>query len=123
MRPKQLVLAAQQAADDKKAENPVVLDLRKTSAVASYFLIVNGTSDRHAITIAENVIDELRKQDVKAWHVEGMREGRWILIDFIDLVVHVFHYETRQFYDLERLWGKPSKPLAPKRKLRSARKH
>ncbi len=122
MRPQQLVLAAEQAADDKKAENPVVLDLRKSTAAASYFLIVNGTSDRHARTIAENVIDELGKKGVKAWHTEGMREGRWILIDFVDLVVHVFHHETRRFYDLERLWGKPVKPAAPKRKKRSARK-
>lgn len=121
MNPRQLVLAAQRAAEDKKAENPVVLDLRKSSFSASYFLVVNGTSDRHTRTIAENVIDELAQKGAKAWHVEGVREGRWILIDFIDLIVHVFHYETRKFYDLERLWGSPVKS-APKRKKRSARK-
>lgn len=122
MKPKQLVLAAQKAADDKKAESPAVLDLRKSSFAASYFLVVHGTSDRHTRTIAQNVIDELAGQGVKAWHVEGMREGRWILIDFIDLIVHVFHHETRKFYDLERLWGNAGKPSVPKRKKSSARK-
>ena len=122
MNPRQLVLAARKAADDKKAEDPVVIDLRKSSFIASYFLIVHGTSDRHTRTIADNVIGELAKKDSKVWHVEGMREGRWILLDFVDLIVHVFHHETRKFYDLERLWGTPAKS-APKRIKRSARKN
>ncbi len=122
MNSRQLLLAAQKAAEDKKAEDPVVINLRKTSFVASHFLIVHGTSDRHTRTIASNIIDELAEQDVKAWHVEGMQEGRWILLDFSDLIVHVFHHDTRKFYDLERLWGNVGKSSAPKRKKSSARK-
>ena len=105
MRASELIEHAKRAADDKKALDPVVLKISKSSGIASFFLIVHGTSDRHVKTIAQNVVEELEKKKERVWHVEGMREGKWVLLDFGDIVIHVFHHETRNFYNLERLWG------------------
>ena len=120
MRSKQLVESAKKAAEDKKGIDPVILRIGNGSALASYFLIVHGTSDRHVKTIAQNVVEALEKHQENVWHVEGMREGRWVLLDYGDVVVHVFHYETRKFYNLERLWGRPT--TVKKRKLKHGRK-
>ncbi|MBI4387907.1 MAG: ribosome silencing factor [Candidatus Omnitrophica bacterium] len=120
MRSKQLVEIAKDAAEDKKGIDPVILKIGNGSALASYFLVVHGTSDRHVKTIAENVVDELHEHGEHVWHVEGMRDGRWVLLDYGDVVVHVFHYETRKFYNLERLWGQPERTR--KRKKHDGRK-
>lgn len=90
---------------DRKARDPVILDLRRISNATDYFLIVNGTSDLHVRAIAEHIIEELAREGVRPDHVEGLRGGRWVLIDYIDFVVHVFHPAAREFYQLERLWG------------------
>ena len=92
-------------AQDRKAADLLLLDLRGLSNSTDYFLIANGTSDTHVRAIADNIIDELRKEGMKADHIEGLRTGRWVLIDFIDFVIHVFHPTAREFYQLERLWG------------------
>lgn len=94
-----------EVARDRKANDLLVLDLRTVSDATDYFLIANGTSDLHVKSVADHVIEELRKQGVKPSHVEGLRTGRWVLIDYIDFVVHVFHPAARDFYQLERLWG------------------
>lgn len=121
MRARELAEAAKQAAEDKKGVNPVILKIGKSSSIASYFLIVHGTSDRHVKTIAENIVDSLAEKKEKVWHVEGMREGKWVLLDFGDFVAHVFHYETRQFYALERLWGGSAVIKKRKRRAGSAK--
>ncbi len=108
MKARQIVQTAKKAAEDKKGLDPVVLDLRKLSSVASYFLVVHGTSDRHVKTIAEHIVHILDDHDEAVWHLEGLRDGRWVVLDYGDVVIHVFHYETRQFYNLERLWGAPT---------------
>lgn len=90
---------------DRKAKDGLLLDLRGLSNSTDYFLLVNGTSDTHVRAIADHVIDELRKEGIRADHVEGLRTGRWVLLDFIDFVVHIFHPSAREFYQLERLWG------------------
>ena len=102
---KQRILLAASASEDKKGINPVLLDVRKVTDIADYFLIVNGNSDRHVKTIADAVIERLGTKKVHPAHVEGMSEGTWVLVDYGDVIVHVFHYQTRQFYNLERLWG------------------
>jgi ribosome-associated protein len=102
--PRELARAAELASDRKAAE-PVLLDLRGISTATDYFLIVSGTSDTHVKSIADNIIEELKKEGVRPSHVEGLRGGRWVLIDYIDYVVHVFHPAARDFYQLERLWG------------------
>lgn len=90
---------------DLKANDIVVLDLARVSDATDYFVIASGSSDTHVRAIAEHVLDELRKEGVRAHHVEGLTQGRWVLLDYIDFVVHVFHPTLRSFYQLERLWG------------------
>jgi ribosome-associated protein len=92
-------------ARDRKARDLVVLDLRGISSATDFFFIATGNSDIHVRGIAEHIIEELKRQDVRPDHVEGLRSGRWVLIDYIDFVVHVFHPAARDFYQLERLWG------------------
>jgi len=103
-RPAGLDLAIE-AARNRKGTDLLVLDLRKLSDATDYFLLVTGTSDTHVRSIADHIIEDLREQGVRASHVEGLRAGRWVLIDYIDFVVHVFHPTARGFYQLERLWG------------------
>ena len=99
-----LVRWAVEAADDLKANQLRLLDLRPVSDAADFFLIASGTSEGHVRGIATRVVDALAQRGVRPHHVEGVSGGRWVLLDFVDLVVHVFHPETRAFYRLERLW-------------------
>ena len=92
-------------ARDRKARELMVLDLRGISGATDFFFIATGTSDIHVRGIAEHIMEELKKANVRPDHVEGLRGGRWVLIDYIDFVVHVFHPSAREFYQLERLWG------------------
>jgi ribosome-associated protein len=93
------------AIQDLKANELVVLDLRGLTDATDYFVIASGTSDAHVRGIAESVIEKLDRRGHTTHHVEGLTTGRWVLIDFVDFVVHLFHPETRTFYQLERLWG------------------
>lgn len=94
-----------EAASDRKGLDMLVLDLRGLSDATDYFLLVTGTSDLHVRSIAEHVLEELKQRGIRPSHVEGLRAGRWVLIDYIDFVVHIFHPAAREFYQLERLWG------------------
>jgi len=93
------------AVRERKGADIVLLDLRGISNATDHFLIVSGTSDMHVRSIADHVLQSLRTEGERPNHVEGLRGGRWVLIDFIDFVVHVFHPTARSFYQLERLWG------------------
>jgi ribosome-associated protein len=104
MLPEPLRLALD-AIRDLKANHLVVLDLRGLNDATDFFIIASGTSDAHVRGIAESVIDKLDKRGHHTHHVEGLTSGRWVLLDFVDFVVHLFHPETRTFYQLERLWG------------------
>lgn len=100
--------AAQRAAAvtlDSKANDVVLLNLQGVSDMTDCFVIASGTSDTHVRSIAEHVMDSLRKEGLRAHHVEGLQQGRWVLLDYVDFVVHVFHPTLREFYQLERLWG------------------
>ncbi len=90
---------------ERKASNVAVLDLKGISTATDYFVIATGNSDVQVKAIADHVVDELKKDGVRPQHVEGMSGGRWVLIDYIDFVVHVFHPQARSFYQLENLWG------------------
>lgn len=92
-------------ARERKGRDLLLLDLRQLSDATDYFLLVSGTSDLHVRAIAEHILDELRKEGIRPGHVEGLRSGRWVLLDYIDFVVHIFHPGARDFYQLERLWG------------------
>ena len=102
--PQDLAKAADLALD-RKAGSPTVLDLRGISGATDWFLVVTGNSDTHVRSIAEHIMEEMKKSGYAPDHVEGLRAGRWVLIDYIDFVVHVFHPDARSFYQLERLWG------------------
>lgn len=90
---------------ERKASDVVVLDLRGISSATDYFLLATGTSDTQVRSISDHVTRQLRKEGTPPAHTEGGREARWMLIDYIDFVVHVFHPEVRSFYQLEALWG------------------
>ena len=88
-----------------KAHGLVVLDLRGICTATDFFVLASGTSDVQVRAIAEHVVGELKVGGLRPGHVEGIRGGRWILLDYIDFVVHVLHPEARTFYQLEDLWG------------------
>lgn len=90
---------------ERKASDVVVLDLRGISAATDYFLLATGNSDTQVRSISDHVTRQLRKEGTHPAHTEGSRDARWVLIDYIDFVVHVFHPEVRSFYQLEALWG------------------
>lgn len=99
-------MLAASAAASKKAIDPIVLDVAETIVITSYFVIVSGNSDRQVAAIADEIEDVLREQaGVKPIGREGERERKWVLLDFADVVVHVFQPEEREFYRLEKLWS------------------
>lgn len=105
MQPKKIALLAREAAEDKKAEDIIVIDVAKVSSIAHYFLIMHGNSDRQVKAIAQNMMDTLKSKKVQTWHVEGLDNGQWVLIDFGPVIAHIFLKDVRDFYNLERLWG------------------
>jgi len=102
--PGEIALAAESALA-RKAGGVVALDLRGISPATDFFVLATGNSDIQVRAIADNVLDELAKEGHRPLHVEGMDRARWILLDFVDFVVHVFHPSARDFYQLELLWG------------------
>ena len=88
-----------------KAENVVALDLRGLTTTCDFFVICEGMSGVHVKAIADAIIDGMKDNDERPWHVEGADARTWILIDYVNVVVHVFNVETRDYYQLERLWG------------------
>lgn len=90
---------------EHKAYDLVVLDLRRLSDATDYFVIASGSSDTHVRALAEHVIEACRLEGRRPHHVEGLAAGRWVLIDFFDFVIHLFHPSLREFYQLERLWA------------------
>lgn len=99
------VRRAGELALERKARDTVVLDLRGISSAADFFLIATGNSDIQVKAIAERITEGLRDLGEKPQHAEGLETGRWVLLDYIDLVVHVMHPQARDFYQLEALWG------------------
>jgi ribosome-associated protein len=93
------------AADDRKAIDLKVLQLEKISDFTDYFILCSGTSERQVQAIADAIDERLRAEKVRPLHVEGYNRGQWVLLDYGDLVVHIFQEDTRRFYSLERLWG------------------
>lgn len=101
----QLAKRISQLMFEKKAENVVVADLDGLTSVTDYFVMCTATSDMHARAISDHVQDELDKAGTRVHHKEGYSSLRWVLLDYVDVIAHVFQKEAREFYDLERLWG------------------
>lgn len=90
---------------DNKADDVVVLSLKGVSDMTDFFIIASGTSDTHVRALGQHVQEGLKHEGTSANHVEGMAQGRWVLLDYVDFIVHVFHPTLRNFYQLERLWS------------------
>ena len=103
--PRDLACLAAGAASSKQADAVIVLDVRELIAITDFFVVASGTSDRQVSTIAQEVERVLKDRGVRAARREGDPAARWILLDFVDFVVHVFHEQEREFYRLEALWS------------------
>ncbi len=102
-----------QAAANKKAETMKILDLRELSTFTDYFLICSGQSDRQVQAIADSIAIELKEEGFAPISLEGYREGRWVVLDYGDVVVHIFHDALRDYYDIESLWYDAKKVPIP----------
>ena len=100
-----LLLIAQQALEDLKAVEPVVLDVRELSSVMDWLIVASGTSSRHVKSLSDSVIMKAKEQGVRPIGVEGERVGEWVLVDLGDIIIHIMHPDSREYYQLEKLWG------------------
>ena len=107
------VMGALHAASEKKAIDPVVLDLREIASFTDYFVIVSGANERQVQAISDEIYEQLKKAGHAAARVEGYKTAEWILLDYGDFVVHVFEQKARKFYDLERLWRESKRVALP----------
>jgi len=99
---------AHQVADlalQKKAEDIVIMDVRQSSLGTDYFVLCSGNSDTHVRALADEILQRMKEQGQRVWRVEGQSTSRWVLLDYVDVVVHVFYRETRAYYGLELIWG------------------
>ena len=95
----------EQILEDNKARDIVSIDLKKKSYIADYMIIASGTSSRHLQSLAENLVTDLKKIGVINCRIEGRQSNDWKLVDAIDIIIHLFHPEKRDFYDLEKMWA------------------
>lgn len=105
MQGKELANAIAHLALEKKSYDVVILNLQGLSSVTDYFVLCSVDSEVQAKAVMDHIKEELLFRTIKPWHTEGTKSSHWILMDFVDVVVHIFHPETREFYGLERLWG------------------
>lgn len=114
---KKLALLCRELADNRKAENLVVLDVRKTSSITDYFVLASGTSEPHLRAISEEIMDKLQAEHgLKPRAMDGSLAGGWLVLDFFDVIVHIMRADVRAHYDLEGLWGD-----APRVRIRKAK--
>jgi ribosome-associated protein len=117
---KKLAMLCRELADNKKAENIVVLDMRDISSITDYFIIATGSSEPHLRAISDEITTQLKREhDIRARAIEGTVQGAWIVVDYFDVIVHLMSQEVRDHYDLEHLWGDAAK-LKPRRASRPA---
>lgn len=101
------------AALDKKACDLVVLDVREHTSIADYFIVCSGRSDRQVQSIAQGLEENAAEEGIKPFAIEGTQRGHWVLMDFSDVIVHVFYQPVREFYDLDGLWGHAPRARLP----------
>ena len=97
----------EQVLDKNKASNIVSIDLKEKSYIADYMIIASGTSSRHLQSLSENLVTELKRKGINDCRIEGRESNDWKLVDAINIIVHIFHPEKREFYDLEKMWSEP----------------
>jgi ribosome-associated protein len=119
---RKLAVLCREFADNKKAENIVILDVRKVSSVTDFFVIASGSSEPHLRAIMEEITGRLRDEEGLRPHaVDGTVHGAWVVLDYFDVIVHVMRQDVRERYDLEGLWGDAA-PVKPKKKIARAKK-
>jgi len=106
-----LARAAARLTLTKRAQDVMILDLRELDGVCDFFVLATGSSEVQVRAIADAVDEGLRAEGLKPWHVEGYEARRWILLDYVDVVVHVFHQKAREYYLLDKLWGDARREL------------
>ncbi len=116
-----MALELARSCSDDKCENIVVLDLRELSSITDYFVIATGTSDRQIRTTADHILKMAKQRQIKPMGVEGYEQAHWILIDFVDIIIHLFMPEYREIYDLELLWGDAPKVRWQRRKSKTVK--
>jgi ribosome-associated protein len=104
LKPIELAETSGRFAEDRKAKDVVILELKGLTDIADYFVVAGGTSERHVRSIAEHIETSLKALGVKPYSVEGSQEGRWVIIDYQNVILHIFLEPLRQLYDLESLW-------------------
>ncbi|MEA3560207.1 MAG: ribosome silencing factor [Candidatus Omnitrophota bacterium] len=103
-RKKALICA--RACQDKKAKGIVLMEMKEVSNIADFFIICEGQSDKQLKAIADNILEKLKNLYIRVWHIAGYEEAKWILLDYNDVIIHIFCKQMRSFYDLEHLWSK-----------------
>ncbi len=117
---RKLALLCRELADNKKAEDIVILDVREVSSVTDYFVIASGTSEPHLRAIVDEITDKLRQDhDVRPKAIDGTLHTAWIVLDYFDVIVHVMRTDVRNRYDLETLWGDAPRVRTRKRKAKA----
>jgi ribosome-associated protein len=106
---KAIAIASAKLAGERHCTDIVILDLRKVAEMTDYFVILTGTSDRQMRSVADEITDIAKRQGLSLFGRAGYEQGRWVLLDFIDVVVHIFDAKSREYYDLELLWGDAKK--------------
>jgi len=121
---KKLAQLCRDFADNKKAENIVILDVRKLSSVTDYFIIASGTSEPHLRAIVDEITSQLREEHgVRPLRTDGSVHGAWVVMDFFDVIVHVMRADVRERYDLESLWGDAARVKVATKVKRKSLKH
>jgi ribosome-associated protein len=120
--PRQKVLAVADSAASRKAEDLIILNVSKLTSFTDYFVIAHGTSSRQVKAIAESIKVDMKKKGCMPLGVEGAREGKWICVDLGEVIAHIFHHETREFYELEKLWADARRIKYPLKKKKAAAK-
>ncbi len=116
---REIAIAAGEIALSKKAIDVKILDLRELTSVTDFFVVCSGNINVHVKAISDAIIEGLKKQNIKAWHIEGYSALKWVLLDYVDVVVHIFDREIRDFYRLEHLWGDAPMEMLSDQKVKS----
>lgn len=105
MKTNQLAQRAAELAWEKKGNDIVILDVKKLTDVTDFFIIISGESELHVKALSDYLEEKLEQEQMKVWHREGYSNLNWVLLDYVDVVIHIFKDQTRQYYQLEKLWG------------------
>lgn len=105
MKTNQLAQRAAELAWEKKGNDIVILDVKKLTDVTDYFIIISGESELHVKALSDYLEEKLEQEQMEVWHREGYSNLNWVLLDYVDVVIHIFKDQTRQYYQLEKLWG------------------